>query len=65
LLHTIIFFIGIKGGGWGLEPPFVANVDIIFSYIYKNTTKLVLHLSYFVYLDCFSSAFNWWFIALN
>jgi len=32
------------GGGrfGGLEPPFVA-CDVIFSYIYTNTTKFVLH----------------------
>jgi len=28
-----------------------------------NGTKVVLHLSYLIRLDCFSNAFNWWFIA--
>jgi len=41
-------------GGWGLESLFSGKYDVIFSYIFTNTTKLVLHLSC---LDCFSNAF--------
>jgi len=33
--------------------------DVIFSYIYTNGTKLVLHLSYLIRLDCISNAFDW------
>jgi len=45
--------------GRGLEPlPFCGKYDVIFSYIYSNATKLVLHLSYLVRLDYFSNAFN-------
>jgi len=41
--------------GWGLEPPLCGKCDVIFSFIYTNTIKLVLHLSYLVRLDCFSN----------
>jgi len=37
----------------------------VYSYVYTNTTRLVLHSSYLVRLHCFSNAFNWWVIALN
>jgi len=39
--------------------------DVIFRYIYTNTTKLILYLSYLVRLDCFSNVFIWWVIASN
>jgi len=41
---------GLGGGG--------GKCNVIFSYIYMNTAKLVLRLSYLVRLDCFSNAFN-------
>jgi len=34
------------GMGWGLDPSLCGICDIIFSYIYTNTTNLVFHLSY-------------------
>jgi len=40
-------------GEWGLKNPFCGKCDVIFSYIYTNTTKLVFHISYLVRLDCF------------
>jgi len=44
---------GGGGGGGGVRIPFVANVTsyLVFSYIFTNTTKPVLHLSYLVRLD--------------
>jgi len=38
------------GVGWG-----EGEYDVIFSYIYMNTTKLVLPYPYLVRLDCFLS----------
>jgi len=42
----------------GVRTPLCGKCDVMFSYIYTNTTKLVLHLSYLVRVDCFSNAFN-------
>jgi len=36
-----------------VSPPLCGKCDVIFSYIYTNTTKLVFHLSYLVRLDRF------------
>jgi len=37
----------------GIKIPLCGKRNVIFSYIYTNTTKLLLHLSYLVRLDCF------------
>jgi len=43
---------GGGGGGGGGKTLFRGKCDVIFSYIYTNTTtKLVLHLPYLVRLD--------------
>jgi len=42
----------------GLELLLCGKCDVIFCYIYTNISKLILHLSYLVRLDCFSNAFN-------
>jgi len=42
----------------GVRTPLCGKCDVIFSYIYMNTTKLVLHLFHLVRLDCFSNAFD-------
>jgi len=47
------------------KDPCCDKCDVISSYIFAKTTKLILLLSYLVRLDCFSNAFNWWDIALN
>jgi len=47
-----------RGDGLGVRIPVCGKCDAIFSYIYANTTKLVLYLSYLVRLDCFSNAFS-------
>jgi len=39
----------------GVRTHLCGECDVIFSYIYTNTTKLVLYLSHFVRLDCFSN----------
>jgi len=36
-------------GGLGVRTPHCGKCYVIFSYIYTNTIKLVLHLSYFFY----------------
>jgi len=53
----LVLFSGVATEGFwggGLEPPSCGKCDVIFSYIYTNTTKLVFHLSYLVRLDWFS-----------
>jgi len=42
---------GVATGGLGVRTPLCDKNDVKFSYIYTNTTKLVLHLSYLVRLD--------------
>jgi len=42
----------------GAEKVVDAKWDIIFCYIYTHTTKLGLHLSYLVHLNCFLNVFN-------
>jgi len=49
---------GGGGGGGGGLTPFCCKCDVIFSYIYTKSTKLILNLSYLVRLDCFSIDFN-------
>jgi len=45
-----MYCIATSGGAIRSSPPLCSNCDI-FSYMYTNTTKLVLHLSCFVRLD--------------
>jgi len=42
---------GVAPGGGGLHHPLCGKWDVIFSYIYTNTTNLVFYLSYLVRLD--------------
>jgi len=54
-----------RSQGWRIEEevgvrtlPLYGKCDDTFSYIFTNSTKLVLHLSYLIRLDCFSNACN-------
>jgi len=48
----------LSGVATGRRTPICGKCEIIFSYIYTNTTKLVLNVSFLARLDCFSNAFN-------
>jgi len=48
---TLPSFSGITMEGWGLETSSLSGkYDVLFSYIYTNTTKLLFYLSYLVHL---------------